>query len=74
MLNALRKHYLPTTVIAFKYPSKTGLDLPANREQSNCLRLPKPNMPPTDQQPHGDASTARSKTRETLSLEEWCFL
>src|SRR5208283_815418 len=25
MLNALRKHYLPTTVIAFKYPSKAGL-------------------------------------------------
>ena len=25
MLNALRKHYLPTTVIAFKYPSRAGL-------------------------------------------------
>jgi uncharacterized protein YyaL (SSP411 family) len=25
MLNALRKHYLPTTVITFKYPSKAGL-------------------------------------------------
>ena len=25
MLNALRKHYLPTTVIAFKFPSKAGL-------------------------------------------------
>jgi len=25
MLNALRKHYLPSTVIALKYPSKTGL-------------------------------------------------
>ena len=25
MLNALRKNYLPTTVVAFKYPSKTGL-------------------------------------------------
>ena len=25
MLNVLRKHYLPTTVISLKYPSKTGL-------------------------------------------------
>jgi hypothetical protein len=25
MLNALRKHYLPTTVIAFKHPSQAGL-------------------------------------------------
>ncbi len=25
MLNALRKHFLPTTVITFKYPSKAGL-------------------------------------------------
>ena len=25
MLNALRKHYLPTTVIDFKYPSRAGL-------------------------------------------------
>ena len=25
MLNALRKHYLPTTVIALKHPSKAGL-------------------------------------------------
>jgi uncharacterized protein YyaL (SSP411 family) len=28
MLNALRKHYLPTTVLAFKHPSKTGLGYP----------------------------------------------